>query len=294
MAGTTEQDTAWVTGIVREFWASSPENALDGAGGEKAWGEPRLGFARGDDPYFETFKKAIGPFLWTPKEAFALAFPEAPLPAARLTVISYLLPQTPETLADQRRASLYPAARWARSRFFGESFNRSLRLHLAHTLVEAGIPAVAPERLPGFDYRRSRRFGLASNWSERHAAFVAGLGTFGLSDGLITEAGKAVRFGSVVAALDLPPTSRPYPDHQAWCLWYARGTCGACIGRCPAGAITAEGHDKEKCFAYIREVAAPYATAHFGTGDTPCGLCQVAIPCEGRIPSGLTSSCSSP
>jgi epoxyqueuosine reductase QueG len=274
---------AWIEQVIRDFCATAA-NSLENGTGEKAWGEPRVAFACGDDPLYEMLKADIGPFFWTPAEAFALAFPDTPLPVGRLTVISYILPQTEATRADQRRETEVPAERWARSRFFGETFNCELRLNLAATLTEAGIPAVAPERLPGFAYRQSERYGLASNWSERHTAWIAGHGTFGLSDGLITELGKAVRFGSVVAAIDLEPTPRPYAGHQDWCLWYARGTCGACIRRCPADAITEAGHDKQKCFDYIRNVTTPYATEHYGTGATPCGLCQVKIPCEARNP----------
>ncbi|MCF6178020.1 MAG: 4Fe-4S ferredoxin [Geopsychrobacter sp.] len=275
--------------VIHDFWDSAPSNSLHLASGEKAWAEPHVAIARGDDPLFRQNKESIGPFLWTPEEAYALAFPEAPVPAAALRVISYVLPQTPETKIDQGREKEIPAERWARSRFHGEKFNCALRLHLAKTLTQAGHPAVAPERLPGFGYQQSETFGLASNWSERHAAFVAGHGTFGLSDALITPWGKAVRFGSVVAHIELPATERVYgDDHQAWCLWYARGTCGACAVRCPADAITTSaGHDKQSCLTYIRETTAPYATKNYGTGATPCGLCQVKIPCENQVPPAL-------
>jgi len=276
---------ARVETIIHDFWENAPSNSLQLASGEKSWAEPHVAIARGDDPFFARFKQMIGPFLWTPAEAFALAFPAIEAAPSELRVISYVLPQTPATRADQRQETALPAERWARSRFHGEQFNCDLRLHLAATLTAAGFPAVAPERLPGFDYRQSERFGLASNWSERHVAFIAGLGTFGLSDGLITRWGKAVRFGSVVARIDLPVTPRLYGnDYHAWCLWYAKGTCGACAPRCPAGAIsTAGGHDKPACHRYIREVTTPYAT----TGATPCGLCQAKIPCEAQIPPAL-------
>jgi epoxyqueuosine reductase len=281
---------AQVEKILHDFWASAPGNSLKLPAGEKAWGEPRVAVARGDDPLFLRNKELIGDFLWTPAEAYALAFPDTPKPAGgELRVISYVLPQTPETLADQRLETTMPAERWARSRYHGEEFNCEMRLHLAAALTRAGHPSVAPERLADFDYRRSPRFGLACNWSERHAAFVAGHGTFGLSDALITRWGQAVRLGSVVSRMDLPVTERAYgEDHHAWCLWYAKGTCGACAKRCPVGAITTqEGHDKQSCFKYIRDVTAPYATRTYGTGATPCGLCQVNIPCEGRVPTGL-------
>jgi len=278
-----------IIAVIHDYWSSAAGNSLLMDTGEKAWAEPHVAVAAGDDPLFQRIKELIGPFYWTPQEAYALAFPDTPAPASALRVISYLLPQTEQTLADQRKETVMPAERWARSRFYGEAFNCDLRTHLADTLTRAGHPAVAPERLPAFGYRQSERFGIASNWSERHAAFVAGHGTFGLSDGLITRWGKAVRFGSVVARIDLPVSSRAYgDDHHAWCLWYAKGTCGACVGRCPVTAITtAAGHDKQACFIYIREKTAPYVTQAFGTGATPCGLCQVKIPCESQVPVTL-------
>jgi len=278
-----------IENIVHSFWSSSPTNSLHLNSEEMAWREPQLAIAAADDPLFTEIKAQIGPFLWTPQEAYAIAFPDAPVPAAELKVISYLLPQTEATRKDQRQEQELPAERWARSRYHGEEFNCALRLHLAESLTRDGFSAVAPERLPGFDYRSSEDFGIASNWSERHVAFIAGHGTFGLSDGLITRWGKAVRFGSVVVKADLPVSNRPYgDDHQAWCLWYAKNKCGACAARCPADAIShGEGHDKPACSAYIRQVTAPYASQTYGTGATPCGLCQVKIPCEAAIPAAL-------
>ena len=283
MSSSREATRNWVESLIREFCASA-RNSLQMPTGEPAWAEPRIAYARGDDPLFEQLKKDIGPFYWTPLEALQLAWPDLDASAAELAVIVYLLPQTEATRLDQREATEVPAERWARSRFHGEEFNCALRLHLAEQLTKAGLPAVAPERLAGFDYRNSERFGLASNWSERHTAWIAGLGTFGLSDGLITRAGKAVRFGSVIARVDLEATPRSYSGHQDWCLWYAKGTCGACMQRCPIDAITEAGHDKSACFSYIRNVTAPYVRDNYGTAATPCGLCQVKIPCEARLP----------
>ncbi|MGK2907675.1 MAG: 4Fe-4S ferredoxin [Desulfuromonadales bacterium] len=280
----TQQETrSWTEKVIRDFCAS-PANNLGNGTGEPVWDDPLVAYARGDDPLFVQLRADIGAFYWTPAEAFKLAYPDAGIDASELTVICYILPQTEATRLEQRVATEVPAERWARSRFHGEEFNCALRLHLAERLTQAGYPAVAPERLPEFGYRQSEQFGLASNWSERHTAWVAGLGTFGLSDGLITRVGKAVRFGSVVAKIDLEATPRPYAGHQDWCLWYAKGTCGACRQRCPAEAISESGHDKLKCFDYIRNVTAPYVRDNYGTGATPCGLCQVKIPCEAKSP----------
>lgn len=278
-----------LTRLIETYWAGAPSNRLYPGQEEKAWEAPHVRVANGADPWFARIKALIGDFHWTPAEAFALAFPQQQVAADDLRVVSYVLPQTAATRADQRQTTKLPSERWARSRFHGEEFNCELRLHLAEQLSAAGYPAVAPERLPGFDYRQSQRFGLASNWSERHVAFIAGHGTFGLSDGLITRWGKAVRFGSVVVRAGLPVSERDYgDDYQAWCLWYANGSCGACVKRCPVGAIsTAAGHDKPACYSYIRETTAPFTHQTYGTGATPCGLCQVKIPCEAQVPQGV-------
>jgi epoxyqueuosine reductase len=95
----------------------------------------------------------------------------------------------------------------------------------------------------------------ASNWSERHAAYATGLGTFGLCDGLITPVGKSMNRGSsVIARIDIPHTERPHKTHREYCLFFSEGSCGACITRCPAGVISKTGHDKEKCKAYVDNV----------------------------------------
>lgn len=276
--------TNWVEDLIQTFCANSKDNSLKNGTGEKAWGKPLVGYASASHPLFQQFAKDLAPFYWTPEQAFSLRFPETPITAEQLSIICWILPQTIATRVDQRKEDKLPAERWARSRDFGERFNCALRSHLAARLTEAGFPAVAPERLPQYDYQRSEQFGIASNWSERHTAHIAGLGTFGLSDGLITPYGKAVRIGSVVARIQLSASEVTYSGHKDWCLWYAKGVCGACIKRCPVAAIDGSGHDKDKCYDYIRSVTAPYAHKNFGTSATPCGLCQVKIPCESRIP----------
>jgi epoxyqueuosine reductase QueG len=131
-------------------------------------------------------------------------------------------------------------------------------------------------------------FVFASTWSERHAAHAAGLGTFGLCDGLITPLGKSIRVGTVVARAPWPANPRPYKGHRDWCLFFATGKCGACIKRCPAGALSPAGHDKRKCKAYIRGVTSPYVEAKLlGVPVNACGLCQTGVPCERGIPAAL-------
>jgi len=287
--GTTEaikNPARWVGTIIRNFITTSPENTLKNDENERAWSDPLVGFSRGDDPLYDDFKVMIGDFYWTPLEIFSMTFPEVSVAPNQLTVISWILPQTELTKVDNRRETTYPAERWVRARIFGEETNEKLRAHVAEVLIRAGIAAVAPMRSPHWKREISKRYGFASTWSERHAAYVSGLGTFGLCDGLITRKGKAVRCGSVVANIKIPPTKRPYENHQEYCIFFTQGICGKCINRCPAGAITEEGHDKTKCSAYMRGEVAEHVRSHYGFQEPRgCGLCQTAVPCESKIPT---------
>jgi epoxyqueuosine reductase QueG len=272
-----------ITSLIRDYVANSPSNSLHLEAKEKAWDEPLVGFARGDDAIFEQYKEKIGPFHQTPVEAFKLAFPEAAVRPEELVVISWILPHTEAIKADLRKQTANPSEKWIRARIYGEEFNEELRKYLADTLTKSGHPAVAPVLMAGYKMENSRLYGMCSNWSERHAAYASGLGTFGLCDGLITAKGKAIRCGSVVARVRIPATPRPYEDHHAYCLHYAKGTCGMCTKRCPAGAVTTSGHDKMACMKQCNATA-QYAEKQMGLKGYGCGFCQTAVPCESRIP----------
>lgn len=273
----------WIRGIVEAFIASD-QNKLKNKEDDPAWGKPLVGFSKGDDPIFTQFKEDIGAFYLTPIELFTKSFPSVSVTPDQLTVISWVLPHAERTKKDHRVETKLPSERWARARKYGEDVNINLRTHLVARLAEAGYEAVAPILSPLWEQKTSDRYGLSSTWSERHAAYASGLGTFGLCDGLITPVGKAMRAGSVIARVAVPPTERPYTDHHAYCLWYAKGICAKCVERCPANAVSREkGHDKVKCRTYVDETKA-YVSSQFGFEAYACGFCQVSVPCESGIP----------
>jgi epoxyqueuosine reductase QueG len=274
----------WVQTVIRDAMGDPAMNTMCNPANEPAWAEPVVGFSRGDDPVYEQFKEVVGPFHWMPREIYELSYSGEPVIPGDLTVISWVLPQTEATKVDNRQEIVYPAERWARARIYGEQANSKLRQHVVDALGEVGIHAVAPMLSPHWSSKTSERFGLASTWSERHAAYASGLGTFGLCDGLITPAGKAMRVGSVVARCDIPATPRPYTDHRAYCLFYSQGICGKCIDRCPVGAVSEAGHDKTKCGAHLRKTR-DYVGTRFGFEGYGCGLCQTSVPCESKIPT---------
>lgn len=274
----------WIENEIKGFMKTA-ENTLQNETNEKAFDEPLVGFSSGADPLYEAYKEHVGPFHMTPWEIFALTFSDFKVRPDELTVISYILPQTQATKRDNRKEDTYPSERWARARIFGEEVNVKLRKRIVEVLKSKGYRAVAPSLTSQFSMRISPKYGLASTWSERHAAHASGLGTFGLCDGLITPYGKAMRTGSVVANIRIPPTPRPYKTHYEYCLFLEKGICGKCIQRCPANAITEKGKDKAVCFKHLFPNSMEYVKKTYHFDGYGCGLCQTGVPCESKIPT---------
>lgn len=248
---------------------------------EPYFDEPIVGFAAADDHLFIEYKSVIGDFHLTPLELVRSDGGTAWIPR---TVVCWVLPISEATRISNRSETLYPSRAWARTRSHGEAFNAALRRHLVSYLSDAGFHAVAPQLHPAWQEYPDTPVGVASSWSERHAAYAAGLGTFSLNDALITQRGIAHRLGSVITDLPLEPSARSYPNHLSNCLFYRNGSCGACIGRCPVGALSRSGHDKPICREHVYGTAPKAVGELFNVPNTGCGLCQTDVPCESRIP----------
>jgi epoxyqueuosine reductase len=266
---------------IRSVVRSSPANQRKDHKGPY-FDEPLVGFADAMDPIFTDYKRIIGSFHMTPREWFDLEFGAGSFQAG--TVISWILPVQEGVRRANRAQKTLPSLPWSHTRFHGEHFNEELRRQVVRLLSDLGYRTVAPALHPNWERFRDPRVGYASKWSERHAAHAAGLGTFSLSDGLITERGIAHRTGSVVTELVLEPTARPYQDPYSYCLKYNSNTCGTCITRCPAGAISDKGHDKDICFTYMKEKVGPAVNEEYAVSISGCGLCQTRVPCEKGIP----------
>jgi len=255
------------------------------------WEEPLVGFASGSDPLFLEYKMIIGSFHLTPREIISAALRDERRGLLlseidQISVISWVLPAPEDTRKSNRKEERFPSRLWAYTRDFGEACNTALKKHVVGFLEDLGYVAVAPSLMSSFQYFRDGKVGWASPWSERHVAYACGLGTFSLNDGLITPKGMAVRVGSVVTLLKLTPSEKRYRDHRENCLQFRNGKCGKCIPRCPAGAITEMGHDKDKCREYIDSEAPKAKRLEYGLKTPPpsCGLCQTGVPCEFEIP----------
>lgn len=255
---------------LEEFVQTDPRNAMPAHGGMRIYDAPLIGFASAGDPMFETLAQPeiFGAQLIRPGEWLSGA----------KTVLSYYLPFTKEVRTTNRAQGL-PSEEWASARIDGETFNRAVGEFLVALLAELGADAVAPLIDPRFatGYTGPNKVKI-SNWSERHAAHIAGLGTFGLHRALITEKGSAGRFGSVVTTLAVEPTKRQYAGPFDYCAYLTKGKCGVCIQRCPAHAIADGAKDNLLCAAYV-DMTKEMFKPRYG-----CAKCNIAVPCETGIP----------
>ena len=257
--------------FIELFIENDPGNAVLPT---KIYEKPLVAFAAADDPLFAKLQEShvVGPEHRLPGDWLAGA----------KTVISYFLPY-PAELCKTNHAGERVSPEFQYARFYGEDINDRLRRKLVNFLNNAGYLSVAP--ILEKEFQISNMPGqLKSNWSERHAAFIAGHGSFGLHWGIITKKGVAGRFGSVVTTLDLEPTAREYEELYAHCPYFNGGLCDACLKRCPCGALQHDGKSKDACFHHLRHTEKEYAHFLSGFPFSCCGKCIVHIPCEKERP----------
>ncbi|HEY9247207.1 MAG TPA: 4Fe-4S binding protein, partial [Candidatus Methanoperedens sp.] len=105
-------------------------------------------------------------------------------------------------------------------------------------------------------------------FSHKHAAFLAGLGSMGQNNVLLTpQYGPRVRFTSIFTSAEIQPDPQECKDLCTRCL--------LCVKNCPVSAIPAEGDfpppvDKIACAKRSRELRDKYRS--------PCGICIKVCP----------------
>lgn len=260
----------------RMLFGQTEGNTVDipGIGETVMYEEPLIGFAAADDELFvETFrrKEVIGPNYFSPAEW---------LPGAK-TVVAFFLPFTEAVRVSNRKDPTDPSTEWLYARVEGQEFIGKYMAALKKFFEDMGMSACVPsldERFglkiePTFKKLRPG-FHVDSRWSERHAAYACGLGTFSLTRGMITEKGMAGRFASIIVSEAFEPDVRKYTGVYDYCI-----RCGKCAKNCPANAITLKhGKNNIKCRMYVNKMTRKYSPRY------GCGKCQVGVPCEFRRP----------
>lgn len=227
------------------------------------WREPLVAFADASDPLFGDLKDII---------IRTHALPGDLLAGAR-TVVCWFVPFSRE-IVRLNSGGEYAHETWAAAYVETNCMLKGICAHVAETLESQGERCA--QLPPTHNYYPGK---LVSDWSHKSAAFIAGLGRFGLNRQIITDKGCAGRLGSLITTAAPEPTPRPAHEH---CLYLHDGSCGKCAQRCPVKSLTKSGFDRHACNARLHENKKMYAA--LGLADV-CGKCAANLPCSFRIPA---------
>lgn len=144
---------------------------------------------------------------------------------------------------------------------------------IASALSAGGYPSVWIPR-DGYGSISVLKEKPVAFFSHRHAAFLAGLGNFGVNNTLLTpEFGPRVRFASILTAAEIEPD--PVLE-KPLCI-----RCQRCVEACPVHALGGEDYpagltDKKTCATRSEALSKQFMA--------PCGICIKVCPVgEDRI-----------
>ncbi|GBF33883.1 iron-sulfur cluster-binding protein [Desulfocucumis palustris] len=226
------------------------------------WGAPLFAYADANDPLFLELKHIISPTHLLPAEL---------LPDSK-TVIAYFIPFN-KPVVDSNVAGEMSSEQWANGYIETNKLIVGINEALSKELKKQGYQSVILPPTHNFDENT-----LISDWSHKHIGYIAGLGTFGLHQMLITEKGCCGRLGSLVTDAVIEPTPRPV---QEYCLYKHNKTCRRCVARCFSGALKTEAFDRHRCYELLLENHRHHNRKELAD---VCGKCVSIVPCSFQRP----------
>jgi epoxyqueuosine reductase QueG len=202
----------WISDFVQAF----PDHGKV----ETRWKEPLTAVANAKDPLYHELKQIIGPTHAMPDDIVAGAE----------SVIVFFVPFA-EYVSMSNIPDEESSREWDYAYIETNQMLAALNEFLYKKITERGYKA--SNLPPTYNYDAEM---LISDWSHRSSAYIAGLGTFGIHNMLITESGCCGRLSSVITDWKLEPDKRP--DHE-YCLYKRDGSCGLCLIRCVNNAFMA-------------------------------------------------------
>lgn len=243
---------------IREIIEKSIGKYCEANGIEHIWEEPIVGFADAKSQSFSKLKTVVKADHCVPGDFLEDAS----------IVVSYFLPFKREIGKSNKQEGLASEV-WADAYKHTNAMSSGINQDIIDYLKGLDYKAVEPGKAIGFAEEE-----LKSRWSQRHVAYIAGIGTFGINNMLISEKGGCGRYFSVITNLDVTPDEIVKEER---CKYKVDKTCGACVKRCKGEALTYEGFDRFKCYESCSENREKY-------GYSVCGKCVVELPCSHKNP----------
>ena len=225
---------------------------------ENIWRNPVIGFGDANSDYIKKLPKLI---------LDSHRLPSDYLTDAKI-IISYFLPFKKE-IGQSNEEGDSPSFLWGKAYVVTDTLASKLNKHLINIIEKMGYNAADPQEAAKFN-----PVILKSQWSQRHIAYQAGLGTFGINNMLISEQGSCGRYFSIITNLDINPNE---PLKEERCKYKVDNSCGICIKKCRIGALKYNNFDRIKCSENCTK-----NTEIIGIGV--CGKCTVGLPCSYKNP----------
>ncbi len=216
---------------------------------ETEYKTPIVGYADAKNPLFEKLKEVGHPDHLLPTDLLDDA----------KTVVSFFIPFT-QNLVDINKSHNYVAPSWALAYVETNSLITDINNGIKELLNEMGIKVSTMKATHNFDEDL-----IMSRWSHRHVAYIAGLGTFGINNLLITERGCAGRLGSFAINHYIEPSEI---QKKELCLYKQNKSCTYCFDNCPVDAFDDEEFARSRCYDYLLDVV-----KYFKDIDPACDVC---------------------
>ena len=239
---------------------------------ENMWRAPLIAVLPADHPLLPELRKEV---------SGAHLLPGDILPGAK-SIVVYFIPFENRIIESNLKGEA-ASEEWAHVYVLTNELLRFIGDELEKYLRQYGFMTGKIQATHNFDEKT-----LLSRWSHRHIARIAGLGTFGINNMLITSEGCCGRLGSLVTDADSMKLGFTLADPPLGilpekCLYKINGSCGLCQKRCHVGAYNNDGvFDRHKCYEACLKNAEIHRT--IGLADV-CGKCLVGLPCSSRDPS---------
>jgi epoxyqueuosine reductase QueG len=230
----------------------------------KLWKDPIIEFISAGNISLQSLKKIVCNEHHMPHEI---------LPDAK-TIICYFIPFQ-EYIVKSNIKGAMASTEWAVANIKTDNLIRMINEDIEILMRKNGHKAGRISVIHSFDTKK-----LITTWSHMHIAYLAGMGTFGINNMLITKSGCCGRFGSILINPKLDEYKQ-LGEIKEKCLHKLYGVCGVCQSNCVARCFENNSFDREKCYEQCLKNREHHKK--YGHADV-CGKCQVNLPCSTSEP----------
>lgn len=228
------------------------------------WKDPIIEIISANDNKLNILKKVISVEHFMPNDI---------LPDAK-SIISFFIPFQDSIVKNNIEGTM-ASKEWAMAYIKTNDLIKIINENIEKLMTKKGYKTGKIPATHNFDKDK-----LISNWSHRHIAYIAGIGTFGINNMLITKNGCCGRFGSIVINYEFNEYRQDIEIKEK-CINKVNGSCGICINKCIVNAYENNKFNRHKCYKQCLENDEFHKT---NGNASVCGKCIVGLPCSVKEP----------